>query len=228
MNKKSILLLGASGLVGGECLKLLIHDGQYEKITVLTRSPLTTDIQDSRVDHHIIDFDRLGEYRHFMKADHVICALGTTIKKAGTKENFYRVDFTYSHEIAKMASEQGAEHYLLVSAMGADSGSSIFYNRVKGELEQAVQKLSYRSVSIFRPSLILGQRHERRITEQVSKTIAELFSFAIPERYKPVQAVDIARTILKIAGQDLAGIRIIESDEITKIAKGGYQYVVGK
>jgi uncharacterized protein YbjT (DUF2867 family) len=218
----TILLLGASGLVGGECLKLLIYGGPYKKITVLTRSPLTTDIQDSRVHHHIIDFDRLGEYRHLMQADHVICALGTTIKKAGTKENFHRVDFTYSYEIARMASEQGAEHYLLVSSMGADSGSSIFYNRIKGELEQAVQKLSYRSVSIFRPSLILGQRHERRLAEKVSKIIAEIFSFAIPERYKPVQAVDIARAILKIAGQDLAGIRIIESDEITRIAKGGH------
>jgi len=121
-----------------------------------------------------------------------------------------------------MASEQGSEHYLLVSAMGADPGSSIFYNRVKGELEQAVQKLPYRSVSIFRPSLILGQRHERRLTEQVSKIISGIFSFAIPERYKPVQAVDIARAILKIAGQDLVGIRMIESNEITRIAKGGH------
>jgi uncharacterized protein YbjT (DUF2867 family) len=217
MNNKSVLLLGASGLVGGECLKLPIHGVPYKKIIVLTRSPLTTDIQDSRVHHHIIDFDRLGGYRHLMKADHVICALGTTIKKARTKENFHRVDFTYSYEIARMASEQGAEHYLLVSSMGADSGSSIFYNRVKGDLEQAVQKLPYRSVSIFRPSLILGQRYERRLTEQVSKIIAGIFSFAIPERYKPVQAVDIARAILKIAGQDLAGIRIIESDEITRL-----------
>jgi dTDP-4-dehydrorhamnose reductase len=218
MNNKSVLLLGASGLVGGKCLKLLIHDGPYEKITILTRSPLTTDIKDSRVHHHIIDFDRLGEYRHLMKADHVICALGTTIKKAGTKENFHRVDFTYPYEIARIASEHGSEHYLLVSSMGAHPGSSIFYNRVKGELEQAVQKLTYRSVSIFRPSLILGQRHERRIAEQVSKVIAEIFSFAIPERYKPVQAADIARAILKVAGQDRDGIRIIESDEITRIA----------
>jgi uncharacterized protein YbjT (DUF2867 family) len=218
MNNKSVLLFGASGLVGGKCLKLLIHDGPYEKITVLTRSPLTTDIQDSRVHHHIIDFDHLGEYRHLMKADHVICALGTTIKKAGTKENFHRVDFTYPYEIARMASEHGSEHYLLVSSMGADPGSSIFYNRIKGELEQAVQKLTYRSVSIFRPSLILGQRLERRFAEQVSKVIAEIFSFAIPERYKPVQAADIARAILKVAIEDRAGIRIIESDEITRIA----------
>ena len=224
MNNKSVLLLGASGLVGGECLKLLIQGSPYEKITVLTRSPLTTDIKDSKVHHHIIDFDRLGEYRHLMKADHVICALGTTIKKAKTKENFYRVDFTYSHEIARMAFEQGAEHYLLVSSMGADSHSSIFYNRVKGELEQAVQKLPYRSVSIFRPSLILGHRHERRLSEQASKIMAEIFSFAIPERYKPVHAADIARAVLKIAGQDQdrAGIRIIESNEITRIAKGGH------
>jgi uncharacterized protein YbjT (DUF2867 family) len=219
MNNKSVLLLGASGLVGGECLKLLIHGSPYEKITVLTRSPLTTDIKDSRVDHHIIDFDHLGEYRHLMKADHVICALGTTIKKAGTKENFQRVDFTYPHEIARMASEQRSGHYLLVSSMGADPGSSIFYNRVKGELEQAVQKLPYRSVSIFRPSLILGQRHERRFAEQASKIIAAIFSFAIPERYKPVQAADIANAILKVAGEDRTGIRIIESDEITRIAR---------
>ncbi len=144
MNNKSVLLLGASGLVGGECLKLLIQDNYFGKITVLTRSPLTTDIMNSRVERHIIDFERLGEYRHFMKADHVICALGTTIKKAGTKDNFFKVDFTYSYEIARMASEQGAEHYSLVSSIGADPGSSIFYSRVKGELEVAVQKLPYR------------------------------------------------------------------------------------
>ena len=219
MNNKTVLLIGATGLVGGECLKLLLQEYLYNKITVLTRSPLMPFVQDERVDHHLIDFDHLSSYRHLMKVDHVISALGTTIKKAKTKENFYRVDFTYTYGIARLAAEEGAGHHFLVSALGADPESSIFYNRVKGEVERAVQHLPYRSINIFRPSLILGTRRERRATEELSKILAGIFSFAIPARYKPVPAPDIARAIMHIAGGNPAGVRIIESDEITMIAK---------
>ena len=219
MKNKTVLLIGATGLVGGECLKSLIQRDLYKKVTVLTRSPLTPMMQEKRIDNHLIDFDNLSNYRHLMKADHVISALGATIKKAKTKENFYKVDFTYTYEIAKLAAEQGAEHYFLVSALGADPDSAIFYNRVKGEVERAVQNLPYLSINIFRPSLIVGARREKRLTEEVSKLFAGIFSFIIPARYKPVRAADIAGAIMKIAVSNPSGVRIVESDEIVKIAK---------
>jgi uncharacterized protein YbjT (DUF2867 family) len=219
MNKKTVLLLGATGLVGGECLTLFLEKDQYKKIVILTRSPLRSVIHDERIDQHIIDFESLNEYRHLMKADHVVSSLGTTIKKAGSKQNFLKVDFKYTYEIAKLAAQEGAEHFFLVSALGADPESSIFYNRVKGEVERAVQNLPYRSINIFRPSLILGDRPERRLTEEISKILAGILSFAIPARYKPVQASNIAKAIMQIAATNPAGVRIIESEEITVISK---------
>ena len=183
MSQKTALLLGATGLVGGECLKRLISDDHYRRIVVLTRSAISEDFRKAKIEHHVINFDRIDEHKNLLKADHVLCALGSTIKKAGTKDQFYKVDFTYVYDIAKETAEQGAEHFLLVSSTGANPESRIFYNRVKGELEKALQRLPFRSISIFRPSLILGDRKESRFYEEISKWTAGIFSFAIPEKH---------------------------------------------
>lgn len=219
MHRKTVLLIGATGLVGGECLKRLIRDDHYRRIVVLTRSAVSENFGDARFEHHVINFDRIGEHKNLFKADHVLCALGSTIKKAGTKDQFYKVDFTYVYEIAEAASEQGAEHFLLVSSMGANPDSGIFYNRVKGELENAVQQLPFRSISIFRPSLILGNRKESRFHEEISKWAANIFSFAIPDKYQPIEAVDIAGAMLSMARANRPGVQIHESDEIKNIAQ---------
>lgn len=219
MNQKTVLLLGATGLVGGECLKRLIRDDPYRRIVVLTRSSLSEDFKKAKIDHHVINFDRIDEYKNLLKADHVLCALGSTIKKAGTKEQFYKVDFTYVYDIARAAAEHGAEHFLFVSSMGANPESMIFYNRVKGELEEAIRQLPFRSISIFRPSLILGDRRESRFNEEISKWAAGIFSFAMPKKYHPIEAVDIAEAMLQAARANRPGVWIHESDEIKQIAK---------
>jgi uncharacterized protein YbjT (DUF2867 family) len=219
MSKKTLLLLGATGLVGGECLKRLISDDHYRRIVVLTRSAISEAFRKAKIEHHVINFDRIGEHKSLLKADHVLCALGSTIKKAGTKDQFYKVDFTYVYDIARVSAEQGAEHFLLVSSMGANPESRIFYNRVKGELEEAVQQLPFRSISIFRPSLILGNRKESRFYEEISKWAAGIFSFAIPEKYQPIDAADIACAMLQTARANRPGEQIFESDEIKSIAK---------
>ena len=221
MSQKTVLLLGATGLVGGECLKRLISDDHYRhrRIVVLTRSAISDDFRKAKIEHHVINFDRIDEHRNLLKADHVLCALGSTIKKAGTKDQFYKVDFTYVYEIAKATAEQGTEHFLLVSSMGANPESSIFYNRVKGELEKAVQQLPFRSISIFRPSLILGERKEYRFNEEISKWAAGIFSLAIPKKYQPIEAADIAGAMLNVARANRPGVQIHESDEIKNIAK---------
>lgn len=216
---KSVLLIGATGLVGQECLKLLRDDSFYSRVVALTRKPVSDDLKNEKVENPVIDFDRMDNFKDYFKVDQVICTLGTTIGKAGSKENFHKVDFSYPYESAKLALSCGTEHYLLVSALGADEHSRVFYNRVKGELELALRKLGFRSLSIFRPSLLLGKRKEFRLGEEVGKVVSNIFSFAVPPKYKPVEATDVAKAILKIAKNDLPGIRIIESDSIRSIAR---------
>lgn len=218
MSQKTALLLGATGLVGGECLKRLISNDHYRRIVVLTRSAISDDLRKAKIEHHVINFDRIDEHRSLLKADHVLCALGSTIKKAGTKDQFYKVDFTYVYEIAKASAEQGAEHFLLVSSIGANPESGFFYNRVKGELEKVLRQLPFRSISIFRPSLILGDRKESRFNEEISKWAAGIFSFAIPEKYQPIDAADIASAMLHTARANRPGVKIHDSDEIKNIA----------
>jgi uncharacterized protein YbjT (DUF2867 family) len=217
LKNKTVLLLGATGLVGGECLKYLQKKDCYHQILILTRRPVPEQLKGPKVREYIIDFNRPETYQEYIQTDHVICAMGTTIKKAGSKENFYRTDFTYPYEISRIAHENGAEHFLLISAMGADPGSLIFYNQVKGKLENAVQKIGYRSISIFRPSLLLGDREEFRPGEEIGKFFGKFVSFALPDRYKPVHAGDVAGAVVRAAEDNQAGIRIIESDEIRRI-----------
>jgi uncharacterized protein YbjT (DUF2867 family) len=219
MNDKTALLLGATGLVGSECLKRLVTDDYYSRIIVLTRRALADAVGSTKIESHVIDFNRISDYRDLLKASHVFCTLGSTIRKAGSKEQFYKVDFTYVHDIAGLCAEQGTEHFLVVSAMGADVRSMIFYNRVKGELEKALQRLPFKSLSIFRPSLILGDRKEYRLREEISKLVSGVFAFAIPGKYKPVEAADIAKAMLTTAHAGPAGLRIYESDEIRRMAR---------
>ena len=121
------------------------------------------------VELHVIDFDRLASYASLLAVDQILCALGTTIRKAGSQQAFRTVDFEYPAEIARLGIERGARHFLLVSALGADARSRVFYNRVKGELENAVLALPYRAHTIVRPSLLLGEREETRLGERSAR-----------------------------------------------------------
>ena len=207
---RSVLLLGATGLVGSHCLRLLASDPAFARVVVLTRRPLARDFNAGKVEPHVVDFDRLDAYRDLFRVDQVVCALGTTIKVAGSQARFRVVDYDYPLSAARIGLEQGATHYLLVSALGADARSRVFYSRVKGELESAVLGLGYRSVTIVRPSLLLGPRTEQRLGEQIAKRLA----FLVPPRFKPVHAQAVAATLVRAAKEDAPGTRIIESRHI--------------
>ena len=222
MNEKTALLLGATGLVGSECLKRLVTDDSYSRIIVLTRRALADAAGGPKVETHVIDFDRISDRRGLLKSSHVFCTLGSTLRKAGSKEQFRRIDFTYVHDIAAICAAQGTEHFLVVSAMGANARSRIFYSRVKGELEEALQRLSFKGLSVFRPSLILGNRKEYRLKEEISKRLSSAFAFAVPGKYKPIVAADIAKAMLMTAHAGPAGFRIYESDEIRRMANRFY------
>ena len=217
-NKKTALLLGATGLVGGELLSLLLQDDFYSHVKAVVRKK--PQLANPKLEWIVADFDAISQIGDKVAADHVFCCLGTTMKKAGSKEAFYKVDFHYPLEFAKFTQSKGATQFSLVSAMGANIKSRIFYNRVKGEIEVAASSVAFNGINIFRPSLILGDRKEKRLGEKIAIMLSGIISplmIGPLKKYKPIQAADIAHGMLKIAKQDLHGFYIFESDQINKI-----------
>jgi uncharacterized protein YbjT (DUF2867 family) len=206
----SVLILGATGLVGAECVRQFAESPRFERVIALARRPLPN-AASTRVESHVIDFERLDDAARHFRVSHIVCALGTTIKKAGTQERFRRVDYDYPLASARLGVRAGARHFLLVSALGASARSRIFYSRVKGELEDAIRALPYRSVTILRPSLLLGERAEVRPGESLGK----LFAGVVPRKWRPVHASAVATALVRAALDDHPGVRIIESREIT-------------
>ena len=204
----SVLILGATGLVGAECVRQFAESSRFDRVIALARRPLA--IPSTHVESHVIDFERLDDAARHFRVSHVVCALGTTIKKAGTQERFRRVDYDYALAAARLGVREGARHFLLVSALGASAKSRIFYSRVKGELEDAIRALAYRSVTIVRPSLLLGERAEVRPGESIGK----FFAGIVPRKWRPVHASAVAATVLRAAVEDQPGVRVIESREI--------------
>ncbi len=210
---RRVLLAGATGLVGRECLSQLAADASVSSVTALVRRPPDADTVLHRKLHlEQVDFEQLGLYARKLAADQVICALGTTLKLAGSREAFRHVDFDYPLALARLARRQGARHFLLVSALGADPGSRVFYSRVKGELEEALRALDYPSLTVVRPSLLLGDRDGFRFGEELAKR----FAWAAPRRYAPVQASDVAAVLVEAAREDRPGQRVIESGDIPR------------
>jgi uncharacterized protein YbjT (DUF2867 family) len=220
VSDRTALVLGATGLVGGHCLELLLADPLWEQVRVLGRRPLG--IEHAKLDEHLVDFDRLGSSAELFEVDAVFCCLGTTIREAGSRDAFRRVDYQYPVEAAQLAVSRGAQQYLLVSAIGADRGSRFFYNRVKGETERAVAQAGFASVVIARPSLLRGEREESRPGEQVG---AVLLKLAAPlllgplAKYRAVHARDVARALVELAHGPADGVRIVESDELRALAR---------
>lgn len=205
---RAVLVVGATGLVGSEVVSQLVEDPTVGRIVIaVRRQPAEVP---ARVESHVVDFEHLDAHAGLFAVDQIVCALGTTIRQAGSRSTFRRVDFEYPLAIARLGLARGARHFLLVSALGANSASSIFYNRVKGELEDQLRTLGYRSVTIVRPSLLLGKRREFRLMERVGMVIGEF----VPGRYRPVEASAVARTLVTAARQDAPGLNIIESEEI--------------
>lgn len=211
MSKLTAILAGATGLVGGECLRLLLDDPRYDRVVVVTRRDIGRTAQHDKVRQLIVEFEQLGEKRARLRGDHVFCALGTTIRKAGSQERFRQVDYEYPLRLAQITLRNGARHFALVSALGASRSSPFFYSRVKGETEQGLRDMGWPSVSIVRPSVIAGDRAESRPLERLSE---HLLRFA-PATWRPVPARDIAAAMIAAARREAPGVTIIESREIS-------------
>ncbi|MCX6132673.1 MAG: NAD(P)H-binding protein [Ignavibacteriales bacterium] len=215
MQSRSALLVGASGLIGGHLLQLLLDDDAYNQVTVLVRKPLA--LRHSKLQEYVVNFDQLDKHKDSLRAHDVFCCLGTTIKVAGSQEAFRKVDCTYVVQTAALTLNNGAEQFLMVSSVGANTNSRVFYSRVKGEVEDAVSKLPYKAVQIFRPSFLLGDRKELRRGEKMAIVLMKSLSFALAgslRRYRAIYALTVAKAMLAVAKQQIAGVAIYESERI--------------
>ena len=208
------IVAGATGLVGQALMRQLAAESTWREVRALVRAALPPDLSGPTVVAVQPDYARLEPPPLWAAADHVFCALGTTMRQAGSAAAFRRVDFDYPVALARAARARGARHFLLVSALGADPASRVFYNRVKGEVEAAIITLGFRSVTIARPSLLLGRRTEPRLAEQLGKVLGVL----APPRWRPVPASRVARALVDAAKRDAPGVRILENRELRAAA----------
>ena len=219
MEKRNALIAGATGLVGSSLLKKLLADDQYSTIVIITRKSM--DVKHPKLIQKQIDFDKIESIKLDFQVDDVFCTLGTTIRTAGSQDAFYKVDFTYVVNLGKWCASNGVQRFMLVSAMGSNLKSGIFYNRVKGEMETAVSELNIPQIQIFRPSLLMGDRKEKRGGEKVAQVVMGSLGFLFIGpllKYKGIHADVVAKAMIKSAQADAKGFAVFESDEMQRMA----------
>lgn len=218
---RTALLLGATGLVGRHCLSLLLSGDRYDTVRTVGRRRL--DQENPRLDQVVLDLDEMESIADRFAVDDVFCCLGTTIRTAGSPEAFRKVDVEYPVTAARLGADAGADQFLVVSALGADPDSRIFYNRIKGEMESKLRRLPLQALWVLRPALLLGDRDETRLGEQVAESVLRPLSPLLVgrlRRYRPVAARAVASAMVALAAQEGTG-GTIESNEIEAIAASG-------
>ncbi|WP_124384372.1 oxidoreductase [Ralstonia sp. SET104] len=212
----AVLVAGANGLVGRAVVHRLVAQPWAGSVTALVRrrGALTAgQAMPGRLRECVVDFDRLDapETQSAFAADLVICALGTTIRRAGSQAAFRRVDVEYPAELARRAFAAGAHHFLLVSALGADARSGVFYNRCKGEVEAQILSIGFPSVTVVRPSLLLGKRAEFRLGERIAQDLSRAIGWMVPSTWRPVPVDSVAAALVMAARVDAPGVRVLEN-----------------
>lgn len=210
---KTALIIGATGLAGSKIVNQLNNSKFYSNVILLVRRK--SEFNHLKFEERIIDFENIDA--NLVKGDDIFCAIGTTIKKAGSKENQHKIDCEYPLKIAQIAKANNVKQFILVSSLGAHAKSSNFYLRTKGELEEKISALNFETFIILRPSIILGKRNEFRLGETIGiffmSILGPLF-FGGLKKYKVVHASSIAKRMITLANENLKGKQIIESDKI--------------
>lgn len=211
-------IVGATGLVGSAVVSLLCSDEEVDAVHVMVRRALPDAYlaHHPKLNQHVINFDRLASVP-WPYCDVLFCCLGTTIKTAGSREAFRAVDFDYVVGSAQRARQAGASSLIVVSALGADARSKVFYNRTKGEMEAKVATLGFDSVVIVRPSLLEGARAESRLGERMALAASKIINPILPARFRPVPSQSVARAMIAAAKSKHRGIAIIESEKIAHL-----------
>jgi uncharacterized protein YbjT (DUF2867 family) len=220
MNSKTAIVVGASGLVGNQLIQLLLDDNSFEKIKIMVRKKMA--YQHSKLEQIIVDFDNLQKSAAQISGDVLFCALGTTIKAAGSQAAFSKVDYSYVLEIATIAKQNNVQRFVLVSSLGVTEGASNFYLTVKRDIENALKKLNFNALIIVRPSMLLGTRTESRMGESIGKFFMQLLRFMFIgklKKYKAIQAVTVAKAMITLSKNELHETCIFESDRLQELGK---------
>ena len=216
MTIRKALIAGSTGLIGGYCLQALCDNPTYSEVIAIVRKPILKTHRKLKV--ITSNFDNLQNDLSNIQADDIYCCLGTTIKKAGSLEAVKRIEHTLVITVADLMRKQGAEQFLVISSMGADPNSKVFYNRTKGEMEEALKEIGYPCLRIIRPSLLLGKREEFRFGEKIGVILTPVlkpFLIGSLKKYAPVEAESVAHFMVKVAmEQPISGVHIYESNLI--------------
>jgi uncharacterized protein YbjT (DUF2867 family) len=216
----SALMLGATGLVGSHLLQRVLDASRYDVVTSLVRRPSGN--MHPKLKEVPVMFDELALFRNSIRGDDVFCCLGTTLRAAGSREAFRKVDEEYVVNAAHLALQNGAVRFFLISSVGANPRSSFFYTQVKGEVERTISAMPFPSVVILRPSMLLGERKEKRPAERIVGGLMSSVSVAMVGplgRYRPVHADTVARAMLAAAATERPGVSIYEGQEIESLAR---------
>ena len=208
------LVYGATGLIGLELTNQLLNHPGYGKVRILLRKKI--DLEHKKLEQFVYDFEQPEP--DLVQGDHIFCALGTTIKNAGSKARFRQIDHDFVIETAKYAHQNGATLFSLVSAIGADENSRFFYNKVKGMLEKELSTIAFESLHIARPSLLLGKRNEYRFLESISQKLMPLFSGLTPKRMRAIRGVDVAKAMILYANSSKPGKHIISNEQLLDLS----------
>jgi len=195
---KTALVIGATGLVGSALTNLLLADARFEHVHVFVRRAAGK--KHPKLREHFVDFNKIDAWKPLLQGDVLFSTMGTTLKKAGSKEAQYKIDYTYQYNVAKAAAENGVPHYVLVSSAGAAPQSRIFYSRMKGELEEAVKTFSFSHIHILQPGILQGNREEARLGERIGIGLLSVAQ-VIPglKKYRPVPAATVAQAMINAA-----------------------------
>ncbi|AEH02350.1 NAD(P)H-binding protein [Lacinutrix sp. 5H-3-7-4] len=218
--KKTAIILGASGLTGGLLLDQLINDERYESIKLFSRSKIE-DLP-NKVTQYIGDLLEIEQFKNDFTGDHVFCCIGTTKAKTPDKDLYKKIDYGIPVSAAKLAKANGVETFLVISALGADANSSVFYNKTKGEMERDVLKQNIKKTFIFQPSLIGGDREESRTLEAIGKAVFKVIQplfFGKLKKYKITDPEKMAQAMINLANSENHAEVIITSTDIKRITK---------
>ena len=209
-------VIGATGLVGKQLVDLLLENENFEKVRIFVRRD--SELKHPKLEQQIVEFNNVETWGNKLSGDVLFSALGTTLKQAGNKNKQYEIDFTFNLNFAQKAKENCIENYVLVSSVGANAKSGMFYTRMKGELDEAVSKIGFLNLTILRPSSLTGERKERRMAEEFSIPVARFITKFIFRKYRPIEDKIVAKAMINAVMYPNSEKIIWEAEEVFELA----------